>query len=84
MLRVGASSKPHRRAQEARLALVYTFRLSCVEFAQAYQRRLEYVLRDYADRGYLVDAALALRVLHNIRDQDPFNRMPVKATQYYS
>jgi hypothetical protein len=82
--RIGVSSDPLRRW--ARGQLVYTFELSQRDWAELYKQRLHHVLGAYRVRGgwFNVTPLQALQSLHNLRDQDPFNRMPIKRSTYYS
>lgn len=84
--RIGVSADPHRRALDCRQRLAYTFLLAHRDWAELYKQRLHYVLHQFRAGGDWFDCSplRALQSLHNLRDQDPFNRMPVRRTAYHS
>jgi len=80
--KISVSGDPRRRANETGFLLTHVFTVASREIADLYKRRLHYCLWSVKDNAdwFSVRPLDALRVLHDLRDQDPFNRLPIKRT----
>lgn len=80
--RISVSGDPQRRAKDSGHTLAYMFQLNTTDAAMAYKERLQTVFWSVKDGNdwYNVTPQRALTVLHEVRDTDPFNRLPIRKT----